>query len=947
MRKLTLSILLALICALLSAIRPEAVSGTRDADVSKPAISQAVAFAVSSPIEAVFKPQKRWNYELRVSEHNIAARAYPVNTRHDIDAAIAKASDLPMPSPSVSFDGLSNYDNIEAYGAVIIPPDMIGDVGPHHYVQAVNALVLIFDKSGNPLTPPFRMSEVFGSLGTPCSNRNDGEAIVLYDQLADRWLLSQYCTMFPPFRQMVAISKTGDPRGAYFVYEFVMPNVRLNDVAKFGVWPDGYYMSTDEFVGSDFAGSGTFAFDRAKMLAGDPTASYVYFNRPSPTTAHLGNLLPADLDGLRPPPDGAPNTFVGYTATEYGDPQDAIRLFDFHADFAHPDRSTFTERPESPLPVASFDPTSPDGRTDITQPAPGERLDANSDRLNYRAGYRNFGKSESIVFNQTVRLSQVPYRAGVRLYELKRSDDRFSVAEQSTIGDTNSSRWIGTAAQDHEGDLAIGYNRVSDSEQPSILYTGRLAGDPTGSIRNEATLITGTGVQKAFGWRWGDYSAMSVDPADDCTFWFTGEYYTLASQNFSDFTWLTRIGAFKFPQCTPAPRAGISGTVTNAANGQPIEAARITASVYSRYSMADGRYGDMSVTPAVYTITASANGFRNQSFTITALDGQPVTQNFSLTPIPVVVTNGTAVSAESCMPNGAPDPGEAVTIGVSLRNTGAQNTEDLVVSLLPGGGVLDPGPTQDYGVMPAGGASLTRPFSFTVDPAIGCGGHITLTFHLQDGSEDLGSVTAEMQTGAPRIAFQQNFDRSHLAQLPIRWSRSATDRSKEWTVSLTRARSGTRSAFSPDPIQVGVNEMVTPIFAVMTPNAQLSFHNWYEFETTFLRNRLYDGSVLEIRIGDGEWQDILDAGGAFESGGYDGLIDACCQNPLSGRLGWSGRSGVNQTSEFITTKLDLPPAAAGNRVQLRWRVGTDVGGFREGQYIDDVLVTDGFTCGCK
>ena len=180
-----------------------------------------------------------------------------------------------------------------------------------------------------------------------------------------------------------------------------MPNIRINDFAKFGVWPDGYYMSTEEFIGSDFSGSGMFAFDRSKMLVGDRTAAYIYFNRPSSTTARLGNVLPADLDGLRPPPTGAPNIFVGYSATEYGDTQDAVRLFDFHADFANPVNSTFTERSESPLPVAAFDPTSPEGRFDITQPAPGERLDANSDRINYRVAYRNFGASDSLIFNQT------------------------------------------------------------------------------------------------------------------------------------------------------------------------------------------------------------------------------------------------------------------------------------------------------------------------------------------------------------------------------------------------------------------------------------------------------------------------------------------------------------------------------------------------------------------
>ena len=261
-----------------------------------------------------------------------------------------------MPQTSLSLDGLSNFDNISAFGAVIIPPDTIGDVGPEHYVQAVNALVRVFDKNGVAVTSPFKLSQIFEPLGTPCAIRDDGDPIVLYDQLAGRWVLSQYCTNAPPFRQMIAVSITGDPTGAYFLYEFVMPNVRLNDFPKLSVWPDGYYMSTEEFSGSDFAGMGVFAFDRAKMLAGDAAASYVYFNRTSNTSARRGNLLPADLAGLTPPAAGTPAIFVGYSATEYGDASDAIRLFDFHADFTSPLDSWFVERPESPLTVGRIRP---------------------------------------------------------------------------------------------------------------------------------------------------------------------------------------------------------------------------------------------------------------------------------------------------------------------------------------------------------------------------------------------------------------------------------------------------------------------------------------------------------------------------------------------------------------------------------------------------------------
>ncbi len=926
-----------------------------------PTHATAAAFASShkvSSFEGAVPATARERNEAKLRVRNIGRDthdgAQAPNAAGDAAAIPARPSGNAMPEAFLSFDGLSNFDNIDAYTAVILPPDMIGDVGPAHYVQAVNALVRIYDKSGGALTPPFKMSQLFAPLGTPCSSRDDGEPVVLYDPLADRWLLSQYCNNFPPYRQMIAISKTGDPTGDYHLYEFVMPNNRINDLAKFGVWTDGYYMSTEEFTGADFTHMGAFAFDRTRMLAGDPAAAYIYFARPATTAPdRLGNLLPADLDGLRPPPAGAPNVFIGYTATEYGDVQDALLLFDFHADFAEPAASTFIERPESPLAVAAFDPTSPPGRTDITQPAPGDKLDANSDRLNYRAAYRNLGDTESIVLNQTVRMASDPYRAGVRLYELRRTGAEFAVAEQSTIGDAVSSRWIGSAAQDHQGNIAVGYNFVTDIKQPSIRYAGRLAGDPAGTIRNEATLIDGTGVQKAFGWRWGDYSGMAVDPTDDCTFWMTGEYYTLASEQFSDFTWLTRIGPFRFAECTPAPRAAVTGTVTNALTGLPVAGATVTATAYSRSTGAGGSYGTLAVIPGAYTITASAAGYAPQSVTIEPANGQTFMQNFVLDPIPVFENVAVDLSAESCGTNGSPDPGETVTVSVALRNTGQLPTTRLTAALIESGGVTMPSSPQNYGPLPVGGPPVSREFTFTVDPSAVCGSRITMTFQLTDGEETLGVVTTALQTGTPKIAFKEDFDRTHQGQLPIRWLRSTAnaqgqpDATRNWRVSAARSASSSKAAFSPAPHQRGLNEMVSPVFAINTTAARVTFSNWYELETTFLRNRLYDGSVLEIGMGDGEFVDILDAGGVFESGGYDdGLIDSCCQNPLAGRRGWSGRSGTGQTPVFITTSVKLPPSAAGHLVRLRWRVGTDIGGFREGQYIDNLRVTDGFECGC-
>lgn len=917
-----------------------------------PLVGKAAAFSVSKNVRELGAPSKTTKPP---DSRGFKVRDMPTvdpkggsSGEGGRDDSIAAITSVPMPATSLSFDGLTNFDNIAAYNLVILPPDMIGDVGPDHYVQAVNSLFRVYDKSGTPLTAPIKLSQLFEPLGTPCATRNDGLPTVLYDPLADRWLISQYCYNVPPFRQMIAVSKTGDPTGSYYIYEFVMPNVKINDFSKFGVWHDAYYMSTEEFLGSDYAGAGLFAFDRAKLLAGRPDAGYIYFNRPSDSVDRRRNFLPSDLDGLRPPPAGAPNTFVSYSADEYGDPQDAIRLFDFHADFVNPFNSTFTERQESPVAVAAFDPTSVSGRTDIAQPAPGDFLDANSDRVNYRVAYRNFGGRESLVFNQTVRLAQTPYRAGVRLYELQRTGvGPFGVTEQSTIGDITSSRWIGSAAQDHQGNLAVGYNFVNDGKEPSILYSGRLAGEPAGSFRQEGKLVIGTGVQKAFGWRWGDYSGMTVDPIDDCTFWMTGEYYTQESEDFSEFTWLTRIGKFKYDECTAAPRSTISGTVTNAADGQPISGAELTIGAYSRRTPETGIYGGLAIVPGTYSMTASAPGFGSQTVSVIAADGENVVRNFALQPVAVIENTSLQVTSESCGANATPEPGETVTINVALSNSGLLSTQALTAALVPNGGVTNTSVPQSYGALAPGGPPVTRPFTFTVAPAVTCGGELLLNFQLNDGPNDLGVVTIALRAGVVRTAFGQNFDRVSGPGLPQRWSSSSTGAQSPWKASRSRSTSGAKALFSPDPNQIGLNEVTSPVFNINTAGAEVSFQNWYELETTFLRNRLYDGSVMEIRIGNGDWQDILAAGGLFLSGGYDGVIDSCCQNPLGGRSGWSGRSGVNSVSEFITTRAKLPPAAAGNRVQLRWRVGTDVGTFREGQYIDDLLVTDGFVCGCS
>ena len=328
------------------------------------------------------------------------------------DAAIARVpgkdrSITPrvMPTPTVSFETISLTDTTALPGQGFLPPDTVGEIGPNHFVQMVNSAFRIYNRTGTPVIPLTSIGALFSTIPGPCANSEDGDPIVLYDQLADRWILSEFCTVANPNNhQLIAVSQTGDPTGAYYVYDFMMPNIKFNDYPKFGVWSDGYYMTDNQFnqAGTQFLGAGLFAFDRVKLLAGDPTAGYIYFDKAEgcPAACQFGGMLPGDIDGFTPPPAGAPAPFIQFDADEFG-ATDSLRIFDFHADFAVPANSTLIERTGSPLAVAAFDPREvPSGsRNIIPQPAPGVAVDVISDRLMNRLAYRNYGTHESLALN--------------------------------------------------------------------------------------------------------------------------------------------------------------------------------------------------------------------------------------------------------------------------------------------------------------------------------------------------------------------------------------------------------------------------------------------------------------------------------------------------------------------------------------------------------------------
>src|SRR6476469_8405744 len=518
----------------------------------QPISSRAIGFAETRPLSEIAKqaPRRIERIEGDESEDREAAENPHIKTptaqalvAASVPGAIAKdtalqipAPFLSMPSPLLTFEGLGRTENIAAGFGSLSPPDSNGAVGRTQFVEQDNLLVRVWDKAGNPVTAPFRLSSLFTALGGQCASPDRGDPVVLYDRLADRWMLSQFAfasQFSAPYHQCIAVSKTCNAAGAYFVYDFVTAGNEFPDYPKMGVWPDGYYMMVHQFTnGGPFNGTGVYSFDRVKMLAGNPTASYIYFNLN--LTNHpegVGGMLPSDLDGITPPPAGRPNTFAYLTAVDFGDPADGLRLFDFHSDFTVPANSTFTERAETsypaPLAVAAYSTVTPagnQGRQAVPQPAPASAstaaLDAITDRLMHRMQYRNQGGYETLVTTHNVGApgSTVfgTFRAAPRYYELRSTGGgAFAVQEQATFapggappGD-NISRWMGSAAEDNQGNLAVGYSVSSGAAGgnvfPGIRYAGRLATDPAGSLaQGEAVLINGTGVHTdTSGNRWG------------------------------------------------------------------------------------------------------------------------------------------------------------------------------------------------------------------------------------------------------------------------------------------------------------------------------------------------------------------------------------------------------------------------------------------------------------
>ncbi len=425
------------------------------------------------------------------------------------------------------------------------PPDTNGAVGATQYVQWVNTYFAVFNKSTGAIVAGFPKAgnSPWAGFGGGCQTNNDGDPIVQYDKAANRWILTQFSVSTLPYMQCVAVSTTSDATGSYYRYAFSYGNTQFPDYPKLAVWPDGYYITYNIFNnGQTFAGTKACAFDRTKMLAGDPSATQQCFQ----LSNSYGGLLPSDLDGSIAPPAASPNFLLNFGSN-------ALNLWKFHVDWSNSANSTFTG--PTNIPVASFAAACNGGGTCIPQPSTNNKLDSLGDRLMYRLAYRAFSDGhEALIVNHSVTVGgKTTGVTSVRWYELRNPAGSTMAAgtpvvyQQGTLGTSDGiHRWMGSIAMDKVGDIALGYTASSGTVRPSVRYTGRVPTDTLGTMETETVVKAGSGSQTGSLHRWGDYSAMAVDPVDDCTFWYTNEYLK-ANGSFNWSTWIT---SFKFPGCS-------------------------------------------------------------------------------------------------------------------------------------------------------------------------------------------------------------------------------------------------------------------------------------------------------------------------------------------------------------------------------------------------------------
>jgi hypothetical protein len=448
-----------------------------------------------------------------------------------------------------SFDGLGEgFVGPQGTAATRNPSDNSLAVGPDHIVQIVNSRMAVYAKKGNRydttgkvLYGPVITNTIFSGFGGQCELRTSGDAVVRYDQLANRWLYVLPIFRRPPddpqgpYSMCYAVSQGPNPLGPYYRYEFKRP--LFPDYPRPAIWPDGYYVPTS--VGDNVIQKQACVADRKKMLLGLPATEQCVF------IDGVNFLNNADIDGQAMPPAGAPNIMLAAGGTQLHDhfADDGLYVFKFHVDWVDPSKTAVS--PVRKITVAPYNYLCNGQLTKcVPQPGTDVRLDAQGDKLMQRLVYRRIGHDEWIAGLHSVDTKGGG--GGVRWYELKLDKKREpQLYQQGTYAPDGFYRWMPSIGIDRNGDIGIGYSFGGDPNFPGQRFAARLAKDPKGVLTyKEAVLAAGQASQTS-SLRWEDYTTTAMDPSDDCTFWYVGDYIKAAGQSYS-----TRIGAFRLPICS-------------------------------------------------------------------------------------------------------------------------------------------------------------------------------------------------------------------------------------------------------------------------------------------------------------------------------------------------------------------------------------------------------------
>ncbi len=556
------------------------------------------------------------------------------------NSQIVPGDNVAMPSVDYGIEGLNQGANRTIFNYGVYPPDTNGVASRDYYIQTVNMTIGVWDLNktnyfGTPgvlVYGPAPMSRLWSGTNSDCANADDGDPVVFWDDAAQRFVLTQFLISLNnyggPYYECMAVSKTANPLDGFYLYQFETSATNMNDYPHFGVWSDGYYMSTNQFyLANSWAGQGVAVFERDKMLAGDPAARIIYIDTAlqcldgTQPECVLGGMLPTDVEGAMPA-YGTPNYFMEFDDDAWGYSPDQLQIWQMSTDWAA-GSATFT--PVTNLPVNSFDSMVcfNYSRNCIPQKDTTVKLDAISDRLMYRLQYRQFSDHNSLVLNHTINATPGVYPgvAGIRWYELRDSGSGFTVAQQGDYAPADGvSRWMGSIAIDKDSNISLGFSTSSATMYPSISYVGRQAGDPTGLMGlGEYAMWNGFGSQTGTGHRWGDYSLMDVGP-DGCQFWYTNEY--LRGTSAAD--WYTRIGTFHFGTCDGSPETSITASpalVSHSTSASFSFAGTDNGTVASFECALDGAAFSACTSPKVYT----GLGLGKHHFEVRAIDdlGQP------------------------------------------------------------------------------------------------------------------------------------------------------------------------------------------------------------------------------------------------------------------------------------------------------------------------------------